>query len=162
MIRKLNIEDIELVKKILPPSKIDIFTNTYLMNLKTWFALGFFKDDEIKGISTSYCNSAESLEWYMLVQYADCAIDMEEMIDEVCKHYEDQGIYKLFWLDADFYIDFMKNFIPDRYLHFKEYSLQPFSFAKTQKHYNILYSYQTLQVASRVYMSVLLDEHRKL
>ncbi len=162
MIRKLNIGDIELVKKILPPSKIDIFVNTYLMNLKTWFAFGFFKDGEIKGISTSYYNSGEAPEWYMLVQYADCAIDMEEMIDEVCRHYESQEVYKLFWLDADFYIDFMENFIPVRYLHFREYSLNPFSFAKTPKHHNILYNHQVLQVASRVYMSVLSNEHRKL
>lgn len=161
MIRKLNIDDLSLVKKILPPSKIDSFTTTYLTNLKTWFAFGFFKDGEIKGISTSYFNSTEALEWYLLTQYADCSLDMAEMVEEVCSHYEQQKIYKLFWLDADYYIDYLKNFIPDRYLHFKEYSSEPLMMPRTPRHYYVLYDQKMFLVNTHVYLSVLLDDYRK-
>jgi hypothetical protein len=159
MIRKLTKEDTILIKQILPPSKIEHFTNTYLTGLKTWNAFGFFKDNICKGISTSYY-SAETPEWYLLNQYSDRSDDMEEMVKEVCCYYEQQHIYRICWLDADYYIDFMKNFIPEQYLHFRDYSVDPFLFPKWNKHYYILYNQQTFPVATRVYVSVLPEEYR--
>ena len=159
MIRKLSIDDLHLIKKILPADKVELFTNTYLTNLKTWHAFGFFKNDQITGVSASYYN-IESTEWYLLTQYADDPADLEEMVKEVVEYYEQKKLYRVFWLDADHYIDFMKNFIPKRYLHFKEYSVSPFIVPRTPQHYYVLYDQKMFPVNTHVYMSVLPDEYR--
>ena len=117
MIRKLTSRDLDLVKKILPPSKVDLFSTTYFTNLKTWHAFGYFKDNELKGISTTYFSS-DDIEWFLLTQYADRGEDMKQMVHEVCKYYEQKKIFKFFWLDADHYVDFLKNFIADYCLNY--------------------------------------------
>ena len=110
MLRRLTNEDSHLISKVLQPKEIDLFKSTYLSGLSTWYAFGWFKENELIGISTAH-NNGDAPEWFLLKQHADRAEDLEDMVAAVCKEFESKGIYRFFWLDADYYVDFMKNFI---------------------------------------------------
>ena len=159
MLRRLTNKDSELVSNILEPKEIELFKSTYLSGLSTWYAYGWFKDNTLVGISTAHYNG-DAPEWFLLKQHADHGKDMEDMVAAVCKEFESMGLYRFFWLDADYYADYMKNFIPDYYHHYKEYSMAPYGLPKNLRHYNILMGNNYFLTNTYVYMSVAPDDYR--
>ena len=162
MLRKLRPNDVGLIGAVLPPAKIPEFIETYLSDLRTWHSFGLFDDTtgELKGISCAYY-SGELPEWCLLQQYCDDERDLTEIIDRVCKVFEGFKLYKFNWIDYDYSIDFLKNFIPKRYITVKEYETAPWLKTKFTKHYGSLYNSQWSPVKSTVYLSVLPEELRK-
>jgi hypothetical protein len=162
MIKKLTIGNIEDVKKILPPAKLEEFIETYLSKLVTWYAFGYYDSEgNIKGVSCTYF-SGEEPEWALLDQYCDDADDLVNMVDEVCARFEKFGIYRFSWLDLDYSMDYMKNFIPSRYLSFKDYTTDPWLKPKYKRHAGTLYNSGWYPVKSTVYFSILEREHRPI
>ena len=160
MLRRLTREDSEVISKVLQPREIELFKSTYLSDLTTWYAFGWFNGGELLGISTAHYNG-DAPEWYLLKQHADRGEDMEEMVAAVCKEFESKGLYRFFWLDADYYVDFMKNYIPEYYNHYKEYSIAPHGLPKNLRHYNILMGNGIFSTNTHIYMSVAPDDYRK-
>jgi hypothetical protein len=160
MLKKLSFEDSDLISEILPPREIEVFNGTYLSGLHTWLAYGWFKNDKLVGISTAY-HDGNTQEWFLLKQHADRAEDMEDMISQVCTEFENKGVYKLFWLDTDYSVDFMKNYIPGYYHHYKEYSIPPYALPKNLLHWNILMNNNFIATNSHIYMSVLSNDYKK-
>lgn len=161
MLRKLTFEDREIISSILQPKEIEQFKNTFLSGLVSWSAYGWFVNDILVGISTTYHNNSAQ-EWFLLKQHADHAEDMESMIPAVCQVFEEKEIYRFFWLDTDHSVDFMKNFIPSRYNHYTEYAINAFALPKNLLHWNILMNNNLVATNSRVYISVLSEEFRKI
>jgi hypothetical protein len=161
MLRRLTPEDVSLISTVLQPREIETFKRTYLSGLSTWYAHGWFKENKLVGISTSHFNG-DAQEWFLLNQYADCARDLENMVAAVCKEFESKGLYRFFWLDADYYVDFMKNFIPSHYHHYKEYSIAPFGLPKNLRHFNILMKNTEFATSTHIYLSVLPDTYRNV
>lgn len=160
MLKKLTAKDIENVKKILPPGDVFEFNETYLSNLVTWYAFGFYDDaDNLKGISCTYF-SGEEPEWSLLTQYCDEPDDMVKMVDEVCARFEKYGLYKFNWIDLDYSLDYLKNFIPERYYSFKEYETSAWEKPKYKKHAGTLYNSGHFPVKSQVYFSILKNKDR--
>jgi hypothetical protein len=159
MLKRLTIDDVGLIDAVLRPREIELFKKTYLSGLSTWYAFGWFRNDTLVGISTAHYNG-DAQEWFLLKQHADNSKDLEDMVAAVCKEFESNGLYRFFWLDADYYVDFMKNFIPDHYNHYKEYSMAPFGLPKNLRHYNILMGNISFPTNTHVYMSVLPDSYR--
>ena len=161
MLKRLSFEDSEIISEVLQPKEIGLFKGTYLSGLVTWYAFGWFKNNKLVGISTVYCDG-NAQEWFMLKQHADHAEDMEDMISAVCKNFESNQIYRFSWIDTDYSVDFMKNYIPNWYHHYKEYSIPPYSLPKNLLHWNILMNNNFIATNSHVYISVLPDEYRKI
>lgn len=161
MLKRLLFEDSGLISEVLPPKEIELFKGTYLSGLITWYAYGWYKNDKLVGISTAYFDGS-SQEWFLLKQYADHATDMEDMISAICKEFESKQVYRLVWIDTDYSVDFMKNYIPNQYHHYKEYSILPYALPKNLLHWNILMNNNFIATNSHVYISVLPDEYRKI
>ena len=159
MLRRLKNEDSLLISNVLQPREIELFKNTYLSGLATWYAFGWFKDNKLVGISTAHYNG-DAHEWFLLKQHADQGNDMEEMVHAVCKKFESNGLYRFFWLDADYYVDDMKNFIPSYYHHYKEYSTDPYGLPKYLRHFNILMGNNQFPITTHVYMSIVPNDYR--
>ncbi len=160
MLKKLTAKDLESVKQLLPPSKIYEFNETYLSDLKFWYAFGYYDNDQLKGITCAYF-SGDLPEWELLTQYCDDADDLEKMINEVCKKFEKNGLFKFSWIDLDYSMDFMKNFIPSRYYSFKEYETEAWQKPKYRKHAGTLYDSGWYPVKSAVYYSILKTKDRE-
>lgn len=161
MLRRLKFEDREIVSSVLLPREVEFFKSTYLSGLGSWYAFGWFVDGKLTGISTAYHDS-NSQEWYLLKQHADHAEDMKAMVPAMCKKFEDAELYRFTWLDTDHTVDFMKNFIPSEYNHYTEYAIPAFTLPKNLIHWNILMNNRFVATASRVHISVLPDEFRKI
>lgn len=161
MLRRLTSNDREIIKTIIHPHEVESFKSTYLSGLSTWYAFGWFKDNQLVGVSTAHHNG-DAPEWFLLKQHADRGEDLEDMIAAVCQRFESHGLYRLFWLDADYSVDFMKNYIPDYYHHYKEYSVEPYGLPKNLRHYNILMGNVTYSTYTHIYMSVAPDDYRKV
>jgi hypothetical protein len=159
MLRKLNQNDKEIVSKIIPKRELEGFVSTYLSGLTTWYSYGWLEDGELVGISTAHYSGDQ--EWFLLKQYTSKCSCLEEMILNVCKEFERKGIYRVFWVDTEQQVDFMKNYIPVYYNHYKEYSILPFGLPKSLKHFNILMNNNPISTNSTVYMSVVPDINRK-
>jgi hypothetical protein len=159
MIKKLTIKDLEGVTKLLPPSKIYEFKETYLSDLAFWYAFGYYDSDQLKGISCAYF-SGDLPEWELLAQYCDDADDLAKMIDEVCQRFEKNKLFKFSWIDLDYSMDFMKNFIPNRYYSFKEYETTAWLKPRYKKHAGTLYNSGWYPVNSTVYYSIMKNEDR--
>lgn len=160
MLKKLSFEDGVLISEVLPPREIDLFKATYLSGLLTWHAYGWFKNNKLVGISTVYFDR-NAQEWFLLKQYADYGDDMEDMIFAVCNEFENKEIYRFFWLDADYSVDYMKNYIPSYYHHYTEYSIPPYSVPKNLLHWNVIMGSNFVATNARVHISVLPDKYRK-
>jgi hypothetical protein len=162
MIKKLTIDCLEDVKRIIPQGKIDEFKETYLSDLVTWYAYGYYDEQNVlKGVSCTYFSGDEP-EWVLLDQYCDDADDQLIMIDEVCAKFEKHGIYRFSWLDLDYSMDYMKNFIPERYLSFMDYATDAWLKPRYKKHSGTLYSSGWHPVKSTVNFSILENKYRKL
>ncbi len=161
MLKTLSIEDRELVVPLLLPKEVDYFKNTFLSNLTHWRAFGWFENDELVGISTTYHDPSTS-EWFLLKQHADKGEHMEVMVPAVCDKFESYGLYRFFWLDTDHSVDFMKNYIPDRYQHYTEFTMAAFGFPKNLLQWNIFMNNNFIAAATRIWLSVLPDQFRKL
>lgn len=162
MITKLTAGNIEDVKKIIPPSRLEEFKETYLSGLVTWYAFGYYDDEGIiKGLSCTYF-SGEEPEWSMLDQYCDDPDDLIKMVDQVCTRFERYGIYRFNWIDLDYSLDYMKNFIPERYTSYRDYETDPWMKPKYKKHSGTLYSSGWHPVKSTVNFSVLANKYREL
>lgn len=161
MLKRLSFEDSGLISEVLRPKEIELFKGTYLSGLISWYAYGWYKNDKLVGISTAYFDGS-SQEWFLLKQHADHATDMEDMISAICKEFESKQVYRLVWIDTDYSVDFMKNYIPNQYHHYKEYSILPYALPKNLLHWNILMNNNFIATNSHVYISVLPDEYRKI
>jgi hypothetical protein len=159
MLKKLTIKDLESVKQILPPSKIYDFTETYLADLNYWYAFGYYNNDQLKGITCAYF-SGDLPEWDLVAQYCDDENDLLHMIDEVCKRFEQNKLFKFSWVDLDYSMDFIKNFVPSRYYSFKEYDTAAWQRPRYKKHAGTLYNSGWYPVKSTVYYSILKNEER--
>lgn len=158
MIKKLTKNDIPQINMVIPSNEIETFVNTFLMDLKLWKAYGLFQQDELVGILTTYFNTDDT-EWYLVNYYVRQEEYIEQLFCEVCSFYEDKEIYRFFWLDDN--RRKTKEFIPLRYITFKEYSVDSTMFPKTYKHYYTLYDQQVSHIQTHVYMSALNNENRK-
>lgn len=160
MIRRLNPEDHAIINTVLPPSKIPDFKEKYLSNLKTWIAFGLFNDDnQLTGISCTHY-SAEFPQWCLLHQWCDDPNDLKNLVDYVCKKFESYQLYKFNWINYDYSIDYLKNFIPARYITVTEYYTSPLLKPNFPKHYGTLYDSQWSLVKTEVYLSILPEELR--
>lgn len=159
MIRKLTIADLEDVKSIIPASKIYEFKETYLSDLVTWYAFGYFDDNKLKGISCVYFAGIEP-EWSLLEQHCDDHEDLVKMIDGVCRKLESYGLFKFTWIDFDYSIDYLENFIPERYVSIKEYETAAWAKTRYSKHHGTLYRSDSHPVKSSVYLSILKTKSR--
>ena len=160
MLRKLTMHHYEQIKTIIPPNKLQEFKETYISDLVTWYAFGYYDDaNTLKGISCTYF-SGEEPEWYLLTQYCDDVTDQEIMINEVCTRFEKYGLFRFNWVDLDYSMDFMKNFIPDRYYSFKDYETKAWQRPRYKKHSGTLYNSSWFTVNSEVYYSILKNEDR--
>jgi hypothetical protein len=83
------------------------------------------------------------------------------MINEVCEKFEKNGLFKFSWIDLDYSMDFMKNFIPSRYYSFKEYETEAWQKPKYRKHAGTLYDSGWYPVKSAVYYSILKTKDRE-
>lgn len=160
MLRPLTRDDISLIPDVVDPRDIEAFKSTFLSGLNTWYAYGWFKDDKLVGVSTAHYNG-DAPEWFLLRQYADRAEDLENMVAAVCGEFESKELFRFFWLDADHDVDFMKNFIPSYYQHYKDYSIAPYGLPKNLRHFNILMKNTGYPTYTHVYMSVVPDSHRR-
>jgi hypothetical protein len=159
MLKKLSREDIPLIFDVLNPRDIEEFKSTYLSGLQTWYAYGWFKENKLVGISTSHYNG-DAPEWFLLRQYADHAEDLEDMIAAVCKEFESKNLYRFFWVDTDHDVDFLKNYIPSYYHHYKDYTVSPYGLPRNLRHFNILMRNVGYPTYTHFYMSVVPDSHR--
>jgi hypothetical protein len=159
MLKKLTADDLESVKQILPPSKIYEFKETYLSDLAFWYAFGYYDNNQLKGICCAYFSS-DLPEWDLMAHYCDDANDLTKMIDEVCLRFEKHKLFKFSWIDLDYSIDFVKNFVPDRYYSFKEYETPAWQKPRYRKHADTLYNSKWYPVNSTVYYSILKNEER--
>ena len=160
MLKKLTANDIEDIKKILPPAKLYEFTETYLSDLVTWYAFGYYDDsDSLRGISCVHF-SGELPEWTLLSQYCDDAADMSNMIAEVCSRFEKGGLFRFSWVDLDYSMDYLSNFIPDRYYSFKDYETPAWTKPRFKRHFDTLYNSGWFPVKSQVYLSILKSKDR--
>lgn len=161
MLKKLTAENTEDVKKILPPAKVYEFAETYLSDLVTWYAFGYYDElNNLKGISCAHF-SGELPEWTLLHQYCDDAADLSKMVTEVCKRFEDHGLFRFSWLDLDYSMDYMLNFIPDRYYSFKDYETEAWTKPRFKRHFGTLYNSGWFPVKSQVYLSILKSKDRR-
>jgi len=160
MLKKLTAKDLPSVENIIPKSKIYEFKETYLSELTSWYAFGYYDaDNKLKGISCAYfCGDLP--EWELLSQYCDDADDLAKMINEVCERFEARKLFKFSWVDLDYSIDFMKNFIPHRYYSFKEYETLAWQKPRYKKHAGTLYNSGWYTVNSIVYYSIMKTEDR--
>ena len=159
MLKRLTHTDASLISNVVHPAEIEVFKSTFLSGLSTWYAYGWFKDNQLVGISTAHYNG-DAPEWFLLKQHADHGQDLEDMVAAVCKEFEAMGLYRFFWLDADYYVDYIKNYIPEHYHHYKEYSMGPYGLPKNLRHFNILMGNNSFSTYTHVYMSVLPDNYR--
>jgi hypothetical protein len=159
MLKKLTATDLESVKQLLPYSKIYEFKETYLSELTYWYAFGYYDNDQLKGIACAYF-SGDLPEWELLTQYCDDADDLKKMINEVCERFERHKVFKFSWIDLDYSMDFMKNFIPSRYYSFKQYVTDAWQKPRYRKHASTLYNSGWYTVKSTVYYSILKNEDR--
>jgi hypothetical protein len=159
MLKKLTIEDLESVKKILPLAKVYEFKETYLSELAFWYAFGYYDNDQLKGIACAYF-SGDLPEWELLAQYCDDSDDLIKMLDEVCERFEKNKLFKFSWVDLDYSMDFIKNFVPSRYYSFKEYETEAWQKPRYRKHAGTLYNSGWYPVKSSVYYSILKNEDR--
>ena len=159
MLRILTKNDSLIISNVLEPRDIEQFKITYLSGLNTWYAYGWFKEETLVGISTAHYNG-DAPEWFLLKQYADEADDLEDMVAAVCKEFESKGLYRFFWVEADHNVDYMKNYIPSYYHHYKDYTVAPYGLPRNLRHYNILMSNVLFPTYTHFYMSVAPDSHR--
>lgn len=159
MIKKLTLADLEDIKNIIPSSKIHEFKETYLSKLVTWYAFGFYDNNKLKGISCVYFAGTEP-EWSLLTQYCDDHNDLIKMVDEVCEKLEKHGLFKFTWIDFDYSLDYLENFIPDRYFSFKEYETAAWAKTRYSKHHGTLYQSDSHPVKTSVYLSILKSKNR--
>ncbi len=160
MLKKLLAVDIEAIKTILPPNKVYEFKETYLSELVNWYAFGYYDAlENLKGISCTYF-SGEEPEWSLLSQYCDDSTDLSDMVDLVCCRFEKRGIFRFNWIDLDYSMDYLKNFIPSRYYSFKDYETPAWQHTKFKRHAGTLYNSGFYPVKSQVYLSILTNADR--
>jgi hypothetical protein len=160
MIRQLTIDDINNLSRVLPKTEIEEFKNKFLLGLVSWFSFGLFQDNELLAVSTAYFNIESGNEWYMLKQHSNNSENLELLVHGVCNFFETRKIYKFYWLDAEFYVDNMKNYIPKKYIHYIDEKINPLFTPRVNKIFPILYDSRVLPLESTIYLSILTDEYK--
>ena len=163
MLKKLRPEHAELAEKLIPPSKFKDFKETYLTGLKSWHAFGLFdsyKEDELKAISCGFY-SGEYPEWYYIGHYCDDADDLHVLINETCLRFEKFELKRFCWVARNYEMDYLLNYLPERYATFMDYKLAGWRRSPFIRHYSTLYGGQWSPVDSEVYTSILKTGYRK-
>lgn len=163
MLKKIRPDHFDKVKNLLPSFKLDDFRETYMTELKTWHAFGLFdnsKEDNLLGISCCYY-SGEVPEWHYINHYCDDNGDLLKLVNETCKRFESHGLQRFAWASRSYDIDYLLNYIPDRYVSFFDYKVVEYYKAQYARHFQSLYSGQWCPVKSEVHFSVLRQNHRK-
>jgi hypothetical protein len=162
MIRQLNPTDIEIVRQLVPKREMFVFKETFLSELRTWYAFGIFDDNgKLLGITTA--NHTNDLpEWYLLKVYCEDAAVLSKLVKSTCDHFKNIGLNKFYWMRADYDLDFMLNFIPDEYITIKDYSINPWLKSPYQRHQAVLQFSKFWAVKNTVYMSILSEKIEKI
>jgi len=163
MLKKLRIDHLAQVAQLLPPSRLEDFKETYLSGLKSWHAFGNFssyKENDLTSISCTFY-SGEYPEWHYIGHYCDEAEELPTLLNDTIERFEAFGLKRFCWAARTYEIDFLQNYLPDRYMTFLDYKVPAWKKTQFTRHYNSLYSNQWSPVDSEVFVSILKTAFRK-